>query len=102
MGFMRHRLPTWAVDAASLVTGSTLLLSVELLSPLDQTVLTLVIHPDHVHLFVRVFPTTSAAEVVKECKGVTAHELGKKYPQLLKLPSLWTRAYFASTAANVS
>jgi len=65
-------------------------------------VLELAIQPDHVHLFVQAFPTTSAADVVKECKGVTSHELRKKYPHLLKLPSLWTRAYFASTAGNVS
>ena len=65
-------------------------------------VLELVVQPDHVHLFVRVFPTTSAADVVKECKGMTSRELRKKYPHLLKLPSLWTRAYFASTAGNVS
>jgi putative transposase len=65
-------------------------------------VLELVIQPDHVHLFVRVFPTVSAADVVKECKGVTSHELRQTYPQLRKLPSLWTRSYFASTAGNVS
>lgn len=63
----------------------------------------LAINPDHVHLFVRVWPTDSAADVVKECKGVTAHELREKYPAVLKkLPSLWTRSYFASTAGNVS
>lgn len=65
-------------------------------------ILELAINLDHIHLFVRVFPTTSAAEVVKECKGVTSHELRAKYPVLLKLPSLWTRSYFASTAGNVS
>jgi putative transposase len=62
----------------------------------------LAIQPDHVHLFVRVWPTTSAADVLKEVKGVTSHELRQKYPQLRKLPSLWTRSYFASTAGNVS
>jgi putative transposase len=65
-------------------------------------VLELAINPDHVHLFVQVWPATSAAEVVKECKGLTAHELRRKYPSLCKLPSLWTRAYFAATAGNVS
>ena len=35
------------------------------------------IMPDHVHLFVRVHPATSAAEVVKEIKGLTSHELRK-------------------------
>ena len=65
-------------------------------------VLELAIQPDHVHLFVRVWPTDSASEVVKECKGITANVLRKKHRQLLKIPSLWTRSYFASTAGNVS
>lgn len=62
----------------------------------------LVVQPDHIHLFVRVWPADSAAEVIKECKGLTSHELRIKYPELHKLPSLWTRSYFASTAGNVS
>ena len=73
-------------------------------------VLELAIQPDHIHLFVRAWPCNSAAEIVKECKGATArlylNKLGialrKKHPHLLKLPSLWTRSYFASTAGNVS
>lgn len=65
-------------------------------------VLQLAIQPDHVHLFVRVFPTNAAAEVVKEVKGLISHELRRKYPVLMRLPSLWTRSYFASTAGNVS
>lgn len=62
----------------------------------------LAIRPDHVHLFVRAWPTNSPAEVLKEVKGVTSHELRLKHPQLRKLPSLWTRSYFASTAGTVS
>jgi putative transposase len=63
----------------------------------------LAIQPDHVHLFVRVFPTNAAADVVGEIKGFTSHELRRLYPNILsKLPSLWTRSYFASTAGNVS
>jgi putative transposase len=53
-------------------------------------------------VFVRCFPSNSAAEVVKECKGVTSFFLRKEFPELLKLPSLWTRSYFASTAGNIS
>ena len=60
------------------------------------------IHPDHVHLFVRVFPAVSAADVVKECKGITSRTLRKTHLHLVKLPSRWTRSYFASTAGNVS
>jgi putative transposase len=60
-------------------------------------VVQLSILPDHVHLFVRVFPTNSAAEVVKEVKGLTSHDLREKYAVLRRLPSLWSRSYFAST-----
>jgi putative transposase len=62
----------------------------------------LAVQPDHVHLFVRVWPMDSAADVLKAVKGVTSHELRKKHPQLRKMPSMWTRSYFASTAGNVS
>lgn len=65
-------------------------------------ILELAIQTDHIHLFVRVWPTVSAAEVIKQCKGITSHELRRRYLQLRKLPSLWTRSYFASTAGNVS
>lgn len=65
-------------------------------------ILDLAIQPDHVHLFVRVWPTDSAANVVKECKGATSFRLRDKHPHLKRLPSLWTRSYFASTAGNIS
>ena len=65
-------------------------------------ILALAIQPDHIHLFVRVWPSDSAAEVVKECKGVTSFHLRKEFPDLLKLPSTWTRSYFAFTAGAVS
>ena len=66
------------------------------------TILTLAIQPDHLHLFVRVWPSDSAALVVKEVKGVTSFHLRKEFPLLLKLPSMWTRSFFASTAGKVS
>jgi putative transposase len=66
------------------------------------TILELAIEPDHIHLFVRVTPEIPASEVVKECKGLTSHDLRRKHSQLLRLPSLWTRSFFASTAGNVS
>src|SRR3712207_5549479 len=62
-------------------------------------ILQLAIQPDHIHLFVRVFPANAAADVVGEIKGFTSHELRRLYPNILsKLPALWTRSYFASTA----
>lgn len=65
-------------------------------------ILQLALQPDHIHIFIRVFPSDSSADVVKELKGITAHELRIKYPALHKIPSLWTRSYFVSTAGNVS
>jgi putative transposase len=62
----------------------------------------LAIQPDHVHLFVRVWPSDSPADVLKAVKGSTSHQLREKHPQLRRLPSLWTRSYFVSTAGNVS
>ena len=46
-------------------------------------VLALAVQPDHIHLFVRVWPSDSAAEVVKECKGATSFQLRKEFPHLL-------------------
>jgi putative transposase len=66
------------------------------------TILELAVQPDHSHLFARVWPSVSAVEVAKECKGFPAFTLRKEFPDLHRLPSLWTRSYFASTTGNVS
>ncbi len=66
-------------------------------------VLTLAIQPDHIHIFVRVWPSDSASEVIKELKGYTSFFLRQEFkPILSKLPSLWTRSYFVSSAGAVS
>lgn len=62
----------------------------------------LAIMPDHVHLFVQVNPDDSAAETTRQIKGFTSRVLRQQYPELLKLPSLWTRSYFSASAGNVS
>ena len=50
--------------------------------------LELAIQPDHIHVFVRVWPTDSVADVVKELKGITSFTLRKEFPvPLSKLPS---------------
>ncbi|HLG64633.1 MAG TPA: IS200/IS605 family transposase [Ktedonosporobacter sp.] len=66
-------------------------------------ILTLAIQPDHIHIFLRAWPSDSAAEIVKELKGFTSFRLRQEFkPILSKLPSTWTRSYFASTAGAVS
>lgn len=59
-------------------------------------------HIDHVHMFVSVYPQMSIPDILKYIKGATSHVLRDEFPQLQKMPSLWTRSYFVSTAGNVS
>ena len=59
-------------------------------------------HIDHVHMFVSVYPQQSIPDVVKQIKGATSHKLREEFPQLKKMPSLWTRSYFVSTAGSIS
>jgi putative transposase len=58
--------------------------------------------PDHVHLFVSADPITRPHIVVKKFKGRSSRYLRKEFPELLKMPTLWTHSYFLSTAGNVS
>ena len=52
------------------------------------TAVGLAIQPDHVHLFVRAWPSDSASEIVEHCQGVTSHALRLDHPHLKKLPAL--------------
>jgi putative transposase len=58
--------------------------------------------PDHVHLFLGVNPDVTPTQVMHHLKGFTSRVLRQEFPRLLRLPSLWTRSYFVSTAGNVS
>lgn len=60
------------------------------------------IMPDHVHLFVYADVRTRPEIVVKRFKGRSSRFLRKEFPLLLRMPTLWTRSYFLSTAGNVS
>ena len=68
----------------------------------DWNIRALEIAPDHLHLFMEIHPTDAINQVVKAFKGRSAYLLRQEFPQLLKLPSLWTNSYFFSTAGNVS
>jgi putative transposase len=39
---------------------------------------------------------------VKRIKGRSSNILRREFPELLKLPSLWTHSYYASTVGSVS
>ncbi len=65
-------------------------------------VLTLAIQPDHVHLFLRANPYTLPTAIARLIKGRSSHMLREEFAHLKRMPSLWTRSTFYSTAGNVS
>ena len=56
---------------------------------------------DHVYLFLTSLPTLSPSDLVGELKRYTGKVLREEFVELSKMPSLWTRNYFVSTAGNV-
>ena len=68
----------------------------------DWTILELAIQPDHVHLLLRTNPYTLPTDVARLMKERSAHFLRREFPDLMRMPSLWTRSTFFSTAENVS
>ncbi len=69
---------------------------------LGLDVLAMECHIDHVHLFLTCLPTMSPSEVMHQIKGATSFSLRKEFSKLERMPSLWTRSFFVSTAGNVS
>ena len=69
---------------------------------LDLEILAFAIQPDHIHLFVIADPDIAPSLIAGRLKGYTSRVLRSEFKELLKLPSLWTTAYFVSTAGNVS
>jgi putative transposase len=69
---------------------------------LECRVIQLRIMSDHVHLFIESNPKLSPNRVIGEIKGYTSRVLRREFPELLKMPTLWTGSYFVSTAGNVS
>jgi putative transposase len=59
-------------------------------------------HLDHVHLFLQSNTLLAPYQIMHKVKGFTAFALRKEFPELKKLPSMWTRSYFCGTAGAVS
>jgi putative transposase len=74
----------------------------EVVNEHNWQVLTLSIQPDHVHLFMRSNPYSLPTDIARLIKGRSSHALREEFPYLMKMPSLWTRSTFYSTAGNVS
>ena len=59
--------------------------------------------PDHVHAFVETRPEWAVTEVINKFKGVTSRVLREEFHSLVtRLPSLWSRSYFAASVGAVS
>ena len=58
--------------------------------------------PEHVHVFVKCSPVDSPHFIVQQFKGYTSRILRKEFPELLKLPTLWTRSYYCESIGHIS
>ena len=56
---------------------------------------------DHSHMFLNCLPTLSPSDIMRQIKGYTSKILREEFSELSKMPSLWTRSYFVSTARSV-
>jgi putative transposase len=65
-------------------------------------VLQLAIQPDQVHLFLRANPYTLPTDIARLIKGRSSRVLREEFPHVKRMPSLWIRSTFYSTAGNVS
>ena len=70
---------------------------------LEMTIHALEIMPDYVRVFIESDTRWSVSEITNRLKGFTSHELREEFPSLKsRLPSLWSRSYYAATVGNVS
>ncbi len=67
---------------------------------LDLDILRLAIQPDYVHLFITGNPKLTPNKIIQQIKGYTSRNLREEFD--FGLPSLRTRSYFVSSAAEVS
>jgi putative transposase len=68
----------------------------------EWQVMQLAMQPDHVHLLIRSNPYTLPTDIARLIKGRSSHVLREEFVHLKRMPSLWTRSTFYSTAGNVS
>jgi putative transposase len=74
----------------------------EMAPELECEIIELSVQVDHVRLSVSADPQWSPARLVAHFKGKTSRVLREEFPVLMRMPSLWTRSYFVSTAGNIS
>ena len=60
------------------------------------------IMPDHVHMFINAPTHESPSQIIKWVKGRASRYLRQEFPQLKKLPCLWSPSYFVGSTGQVS
>lgn len=60
------------------------------------------IMPNHVHLFISISYKDAPYKIVKAFKGRSSNILRKEFPELLKMPTLWSRSFFLASMGNAS
>jgi putative transposase len=67
------------------------------------TVAALQVMPDHVHLVARCGPDTAPARLAHQLNGATSRTVRAQFGHLrARLPTLWSRLYFAASAGRGS
>ena len=85
------------------VDGRLKALITEIADEHGMTIHAIEVMPDHVHLFVEADPTLCVAEIVNRFKGRSSRLLREEFPSLRsRLPTLWSRSYFAASVGAVS
>jgi putative transposase len=70
---------------------------------LQATIVALEVMPDHVHMFIETDPRWSISQLTRQFKGFTSHVLRNEFPSLRsRLPTLWSRSYFAGSCGAVT
>lgn len=62
----------------------------------------LVILPDRVYLVAAAPPTLAPHRIVCQVKAMTSRVLRDEFPELTRIPTLWTRAYLVMAGDDVS
>lgn len=95
----KYRTPVLVGDVAARLTA----LLRDKAAQLGTVVHALEVMPDHVHVFVESDPAHSPAHLAHQFKGSTSHALRAEFPHLRsRLPTLWSRSYFAASVGYVT
>ena len=68
---------------------------------MEIEIITIECNKDYSYLSLNCLPTQSPSNIAQKIKKYTSKILREEFIELSKMPSLWTRNYFVSTANNV-